>query len=158
MTMSMISLWIVGQRLRDRIHQVQLTFPIYGPGAFDTAAMTRRRRGRLRGEAEPSGTALLYATFLGGRIDDEGEGIAVDGAGNAYVTGRTYSTNFPDHGRAPTTRAHNGGGRRLRGEAEPSRQRARLRHFPRRQRLGLRRWHRRGRRGQRLRDRIHRVH
>ncbi len=42
-----------------------------------------------------SGTALLYTTYLGGNSDDCGYGIAVDGAGNAYVTGWTASTNFP---------------------------------------------------------------
>jgi hypothetical protein len=38
---------------------------------------------------------LFYSTYLGGNSDDFGEGIAVDGAGNAYVTGATASTNFP---------------------------------------------------------------
>jgi len=37
----------------------------------------------------------VYSTYLGGTIDDLGYGIAVDGPGNAYVTGRTSSTNFP---------------------------------------------------------------
>src|SRR5262249_3321829 len=41
-----------------------------------------------------AGSALVYSTYLGGG-NDWGFGIAVDGAGNAYVTGRTYSTNFP---------------------------------------------------------------
>jgi hypothetical protein len=43
-----------------------------------------------------SGSALVYSTYLGGRQGDWGSGIAVDSAGNAYVTGSTYSTNFPN--------------------------------------------------------------
>ena len=42
-----------------------------------------------------SGSALVYSTYLGGSADDVGLGIAVDGAGEAYVTGYTHSTNFP---------------------------------------------------------------
>ena len=38
------------------------------------------------------GTALVYSTYLGG---DAGRGIAVDAAGNAYVTGNTSSSAFP---------------------------------------------------------------
>ena len=38
---------------------------------------------------------LVYSTYLGGSGTDGANGIAVDGAGNAYVTGYTYSTNFP---------------------------------------------------------------
>lgn len=40
----------------------------------------------------PAGTALIYSTFLGGA---SGSGIAVDAAGNAYVTGTTTSSDFP---------------------------------------------------------------
>jgi len=39
--------------------------------------------------------ALFYSTYLGGSIRDGGQGIAVDGAGNAYLTGLTNSSNFP---------------------------------------------------------------
>ncbi len=42
-----------------------------------------------------AGTAWVYSTYLGGNNVDEGNGIAVDAAGNAYVTGYTASTNFP---------------------------------------------------------------
>lgn len=38
---------------------------------------------------------LTYSTYLGGSKDEEGHGIAVSDAGEAYVTGVTYSTNFP---------------------------------------------------------------
>jgi hypothetical protein len=47
-----------------------------------------------------SGSALVYCTYLGGGWDDRAFGIAVDGAGNAYVTGWTYSPNFPTTGGA----------------------------------------------------------
>jgi hypothetical protein len=42
-----------------------------------------------------AGSALLYSTYLGGTANDDGVGIALDPAGNAYVTGQTGSTNFP---------------------------------------------------------------
>jgi photosystem II stability/assembly factor-like uncharacterized protein len=42
-----------------------------------------------------AGSALLYATYLGGLSYDEARSIAVDSAGNAYVTGLTFSSSFP---------------------------------------------------------------
>jgi hypothetical protein len=43
----------------------------------------------------PSGSALVYSTHIGGTADDEAMGIAVDAAGSAYVTGHTESLNYP---------------------------------------------------------------
>lgn len=42
-----------------------------------------------------TGTGLIYSTYLGGSNSEEGQGIAVDPQGLAYVTGYTSSTNFP---------------------------------------------------------------
>jgi hypothetical protein len=46
-------------------------------------------------ELGASGSNLVYSTYLGGNGFDVAYGIAVDAAGNAYVTGSTTSSNFP---------------------------------------------------------------
>ena len=58
--------------------------PVYGGG--DDAFVSK---------INPTGSALVYSTFLGGSGTDNGHGIALDSADNAYVTGLTASTNFP---------------------------------------------------------------
>ncbi len=42
-----------------------------------------------------AGSALVYSTYLGGSGSENGQSIAVDGTGSAYVTGFTGSSNFP---------------------------------------------------------------
>jgi Beta-propeller repeat len=54
-------------------------------GSFDAFAL----------KLNAAGTALNYATYLGGKNNDRGQGIALDSAGNAYVTGASDSGNFP---------------------------------------------------------------
>ncbi len=44
---------------------------------------------------DPTGRTLIWATFLGGNGDDIPVALAVDPAGNIYVTGTTHSSNYP---------------------------------------------------------------
>ncbi len=44
---------------------------------------------------DPNGTTLIFSTYLGGAGGDTPQSIAVNANGDAYVTGRTSSTNFP---------------------------------------------------------------
>jgi len=43
----------------------------------------------------PTASALIYSTYLGGSGQDGASAIAVDASSNAYLTGSTYSANFP---------------------------------------------------------------
>ncbi len=68
------------------------TFPImggvqsnYGGGTYDGIVT----------KFNSTGSAILYSTFLGGSGGDQARSIAVDNAGNAYITGDTNSPNFP---------------------------------------------------------------
>ncbi len=67
--------------------------PVYGGGFTDAFAL----------KLNPTGTGLVYSTYLGGSSGqpyysggrETAQGVAVDAAGNAYVTGLTPSTDFP---------------------------------------------------------------
>ena len=58
-------------------------------GPFSDAFVTKLN------PAASGSASLVYSTYLGGSHQDYGNGIAVDSKGNAYVTGRTQSTDFP---------------------------------------------------------------
>ena len=62
-------------------------------GAYQTA--TNGAYDAFVAKLNPSGSALVYSTYLGGNGDDGGLGIAVDSLGNAHVTGSTNSNTFP---------------------------------------------------------------
>jgi hypothetical protein len=65
-------------------------------GAFDTAGAVQTSLDAFVTKLNPTGTALVYSTFIGGNQDfDWGRRIAVDASGNAYVLGQTKSGDFP---------------------------------------------------------------
>jgi hypothetical protein len=72
--------------------------PSYNGGKYDAFVV----------KLDPNGSSLLYSTFIGGSDYDSGYGIAVDGGGNAYVTGGTRSSDFPTTPEA-FDRSYNGG-------------------------------------------------
>jgi Beta-propeller repeat len=53
-----------------------------------------------------AGSALIYSTYLGGNLGERAQAIAVDSSGSAYVTGYTFSLNFPTA--SPFQAANNG--------------------------------------------------
>ena len=65
-------------------------FPIKDPYQADNAGLYNAFITKI----DATG-ALVYSTYLGGTDADNGWSIAVDSAGNAYVTGTTFSTDFP---------------------------------------------------------------
>jgi hypothetical protein len=71
---------------------LSLDFPTTS-GAFDTSPGGGYDAFVVK--LDPNGSSLSYGTFIGGSGSDDGEGIAVDGGGNAYVTGETSSSDFP---------------------------------------------------------------
>ncbi|HEX8456242.1 MAG TPA: Calx-beta domain-containing protein [Pyrinomonadaceae bacterium] len=60
----------------------------------DTSAFSNSDSEAFAFRLDAAGAALTYSTYLGGNANDTGNGIAIDGAGNAYVVGETRSTNF----------------------------------------------------------------
>jgi hypothetical protein len=75
-------------------------------GAFDTSHNGTDDAFVVKVNA--GGTGLVYATFLGGSGWDISSAIALDGAGNAYVTGLTRSSDFPTTAGAFDTYYHGG--------------------------------------------------
>jgi hypothetical protein len=76
-------------------------FPVTS-GAFQTTnkAAANNDATAFITKLNPTGTALVYSTYLGGsgaaaESGDSGKAIAVDADGDAYITGQTYSADFP---------------------------------------------------------------
>jgi hypothetical protein len=69
-------------------------FPVQG--AFQSTL--RGGNDAFVAKLDPSGSTLVYSTYLGSNTDDTANGIDLDAAGNAYVTGSTASSGFPNNG------------------------------------------------------------
>jgi hypothetical protein len=71
-------------------------FPVT-PGAYQTSCTKAGPASNCAyvTKVNAAGSVLVYATYLSGSDNDGGGGIAVDSAGNAYVTGYTTSADFP---------------------------------------------------------------
>lgn len=73
------------------------SFPLT-PGAFQTTNKNSYFTGFVA-ELNPSASGLVYSTYLGGNGSfpgaDDVSGITLDSSGNAYVSGRTGSADFP---------------------------------------------------------------
>ena len=65
--------------------------------AFESAAIAKSSdySSAFLAELDPTGSAVVYASFLGGSLTDVATGVAIDQTGDAYVTGYTQSFDFP---------------------------------------------------------------
>jgi hypothetical protein len=87
--------YVTGTTCTSDFPTVNAWQPVFGgeggfPGYFGCDAFVTKFDPSAAGAA-----SVVYSTFLGGSGSDEGTGIAVDTAGNAYTSGSTGSTNFP---------------------------------------------------------------
>lgn len=88
--------YVTGATLSGDFPTVNPFQAAHSPGSFDAFVTKLSAAG-----------ALVYSTYLGGSNYNESSGIAVDASGNAYVTGKTGSTDFPTAN--PFQASHAGG-------------------------------------------------
>jgi hypothetical protein len=91
------SAYVTGDTISSDFPITSAVQSAYGGGLSDAFAT----------KLNAAGSALVYSTFLGGSLSDEGRGIDLDGNGNAFAIGSTSSDNFPT---ANPLQVSNGGG------------------------------------------------
>jgi hypothetical protein len=82
---SVNNIYIIGRSSSPNYPVTKGSFQMKTAGGYDTIYTI----------VNPTGTGLLYSTYLGGAAVDVAFVMAVDANGNSYIIGRTYSTNFP---------------------------------------------------------------
>lgn len=95
------NVYITGSTTSTDFPVINAMQPGYGGGGIDCPSDEPPYRmcyDAFVSKLNPNGTALVYSTYIGLPGDDEGHGIAVDVAGNAYITGRmsVNSESLPD--------------------------------------------------------------
>jgi hypothetical protein len=71
------------------------------PGVFDAAKDGPYGSDAFVTKLDPSGSEVVYSTFVGGGDNDEASAIALGPDGTAYITGQTWSADFPTTVGAP---------------------------------------------------------
>jgi len=87
----------------DSLGSAYVTGYVYGAGLPTASPLQAANAGFYDvfvTKLNPTGAVLIFSTYLGGTGNEEGKGIALDLTGNAYVTGGTFSTDFPSTGGA----------------------------------------------------------
>lgn len=79
------SVTITGETASGDFPVVNAAQPIFGTGISDAFVA----------KISPTGSQVVYATYLGGTGQDSGQGVAVDQLGQAFITGYTSSFDFP---------------------------------------------------------------
>jgi photosystem II stability/assembly factor-like uncharacterized protein len=87
------NIFVVGQTNSTNFPLVNANQSSFGTGCFHAFVS----------KLNPAAPAYVFSTYLGGNGCDAANGVAVDVAGNAYVTGNTSSSNFPVAGGFQTT-------------------------------------------------------
>lgn len=94
------------------VYVTGFAFDCSGCVEFPTSAGSQAYAGEgdaFIAEINSSGSSVAYSTLIGGSNFDEGKAVAVDSGGNAYMTGVTFSTDFP-RTVGPTSAPGNGDG------------------------------------------------
>ncbi|NOY85590.1 MAG: choice-of-anchor D domain-containing protein, partial [Nitrospirae bacterium] len=99
------SLFLVGET------DSAVNFPIFAPAS---SSQIQENHGggndAFISRVNAGGSTLIYSTYLGGSLNDESYGIAIDSVGNVYTTGETGSANFPTQSATQAIRPGGGDG------------------------------------------------
>ncbi len=96
-----LELWVENGRLESSYQQSAVSYQQSAVSSqlsavsYQQSASPLAPRPSLLAPLAPHSSTLPYSTLLGGTFPDEGEDIATDAAGYAYITGKTQSPSFP---------------------------------------------------------------